>query len=94
VYEASTNYVAHPLVIVALDHCTKEAVSQVQLKSVPSIDLAMKAYRSVARTSLTMEARRSVASTSLTIKAGRSVANTLLTMEAGTGRLYDRWFIG
>ena len=37
VYEASSNYAAHPLVIAALDHCTKKAVSQVQLKSVPSI---------------------------------------------------------
>ena len=93
-YEASSNYAAHPLVIAALDHCTKKAVSQVQLKSVPSIALAMEAARNVVRTSLTMEARRSVANTPLTMEAGRSVANTLLTMEAGAGRLYDRSFVG
>ena len=55
----------------------KEAISQVQPKSVPS-------------TTLTMEAGRSVASTSLTMEAGRSVANTSLTMGAGTSRLYHR----
>jgi hypothetical protein len=39
VYEASSNYAAHPLVIAAIDNCTKEVVSQIQPRSVPSIVL-------------------------------------------------------
>ena len=39
VYEASSNYAAHPLVIAAIDHCTNEVVNQVQPRSVPSIVL-------------------------------------------------------
>ena len=58
---ASSNYAAYPLVITAIDHCIKEAVRQVQLRSVPSISLTMEASRSVASTLLTMEAGRSVA---------------------------------
>jgi hypothetical protein len=66
VYEASSIYVAHHLlVIVALDHYMKETINKAQLKSVPSTTLTMKAGRSVARTLLTMEAGRSVANTSL-----------------------------
>ncbi|CAD6271217.1 unnamed protein product [Miscanthus lutarioriparius] len=75
--KASGNYATHPLVIADIDHYKKEAVSQVQLRSVPS-------------TSLTMEAGRSVARTSSIMEAGRSVASISVTMEAGTDRLYDR----
>jgi len=58
---------AHPLVIAAMDNCTKEAVSQVPPKSVPSIALTMEATdRSVANTSLPMKVARSVASSPLT----------------------------
>jgi len=81
VYEASSNYAAHTPVIAAIDHCMKEAVSQVHPRSVPS-------------TTLTMEEGRNVASTSSIMEAGISVASTSLTMEAGTGRLYDRRIIG
>jgi hypothetical protein len=81
VYEASSNYAAHTPVIAAVDHCTKEAISQVHPRNVPS-------------TALTMEAGRSVASTSSIMEAGRSVASTSLTMEAGTSRLYDRRIAG
>jgi hypothetical protein len=76
VFEASSNYAAHPPVIVAVDHYTKEAISQVHPRSVPS-------------TTLTMEVGRSVASTSSIMEAGRSVASTPLTIEARTGKLYD-----
>ena len=42
-FEASGNYATHPLVIADIDHYKKEAVSQVQLRSVPSTTLTMEA---------------------------------------------------